>query len=1041
MYDAGKCEKPCPNGIADCSTGFCYAVSECFAQTDQGPTPQPSKSSLTETPPSRIPTTPPVTPDPTQEPTKQPTGVPKLLEPPSDEFYCGNSLTEASQDCQYACPSGSPTECPANGKCYASTGCADGPNSPPTRSPSYDPSLTFYCGSSFQQASEQCLVPCPSGISSECPPSQACYANTPCEDKNGFFCGTSFLNASATCGNSCSSGLDLDCPEGMSCYETLTCKEAGGPTTAPTRGLGVPDVEEGTKYCGYSYEQAATECSQACPSGSSEECPVGMSCFAHTPCEETGQYYCGTSWNNAASSCQYACPSGTDEECPPNTQCYAYTTCDETGSFMCGTDFENAASSCDTPCPSGSPQDCPASMSCFIHTTCPAHAEVDYPTISPTPPYIPGDSFFCGKSFLEASSQCTDPCPTRLDSECPDDEQCHGNTPCPNRETYYCGANLDEASAICEYPCPTVSWSLVVCRWPSHGRLTFLHLPLLKGDSADCPYGLSCFAFTTCATKDSFYCGNNFIDADISCDYPCQSGLSSDCPENLTCFAHTTCAVEPLMELAGPPDSYFCGDSFDEATRDCSLPCPSGSNSDCPQGNTCFSHTSCTDRDSFMCGYSWDNASGSCSNPCPSGEHDDCPAGMSCFAYTPCNNAGSFYCGTSFDEASVCDLPCPSGNSEECPADLSCFSYTSCGSGDFNPESPTESPTQIKLDPADSFYCGVSFEDASNSCEYNCPNGSMDCPTGLACFEFTSCVGRETPTDTPMGEMDSFYCGTDYADANEKCMVPCPGGTSLECPQDESCIPFTACNQPSDVTEPPIISTTFYCGSTKEDAESSCEYPCPLGAEDCPEDLSCFSFTTCPSQGGFGPSPVGDSAPSPVGGAAPSPLGDSVPSPSPQTSRLGSFYCGDSFESATSTCSAPCPSGSSSECPIGQNCFGYTSCNDRDSFYCGTSWDDAASSCSKPCPNLDECDSGEVCFGYTPCDIPETDIPIESFYCGTNLAEASMMCTDPCPSGKHSDCPDNQLCYPYTPCGERDSSFCGSSWTDAATSCIIPCPR
>lgn len=167
---------------------------------------------------------------------------------------------------------------------------------------------------------------------------------------------------------------------------------------------------------------------------------------------------------------------------------------------MCGKTFEDASTNCDEPCPSGSSQDCPTGMSCFTHTTCAARPtpsdgspdsspvssppdgspdsspasspdgmkenDVMFPTTAPVVEYIPGDSFFCGTSFLEASSQCTHPCPTRLDSECPGDEQCYGNTPCPTRETYYCGANLDEASAVCQFPCPS-------------------------GSSLDCPTGLS----------------------------------------------------------------------------------------------------------------------------------------------------------------------------------------------------------------------------------------------------------------------------------------------------------------------------------------------------------------------------------------------------------------------------------------------------------------------------------------------------------------------------------------------------------------------
>ena len=539
---------------------------------------------------------------------------------------------------------------------------------------------------------------------------------------------------------------------------------------------------------------------------------------------------------------------------------------------------------------------------------------------------------------------------------------------------------------------------------------------------------MSCFAFTTCADKGTFYCGNNFVDAGSNCDTPCPSGLSSECPENLTCFAHTQCDKEPMVAAVeapkGPAESNFCGASFDEATRDCSLPCPTGS--ECPAGLTCFSHTSCADRDSFMCGNSWDHASATCSNPCPSGEHSDCPDGMRCFAYTPCNNAGSFYCGTSFDEAASCEHPCPTGSSDECPNNLSCFSYTSCGTGDFDSKPPTTAPTQGTFEIGDSFYCGKTFLEASSSCEHKCPNGSADCPDGLKCFEFTTCVGVEDEEPIPEGGgevNDSYFCGKNLVDANEKCQVPCKDGTSDGCPTGESCIPFTSCNANDEPKSPPgtMISNSFYCGKSKEDAEASCDHPCPLGSSsDCPDDMMCFSFTTCTSKSD-----------------------PTVPSTSPEDADPNSFYCGTNFEDATSTCGIPCAGGSSSECPDGQSCYGYTSCNDRESFYCGKSWEEAASQCSKPCPtgSNDECDADEVCFGYTPCNSPDLDIPVESFYCGATFEEASMMCSKPCPSGKHSDCASGELCHPYTPCGERNSNFCGSSWVDAATSCLVPCPR
>ncbi|KAL3807826.1 hypothetical protein ACHAXA_002146 [Cyclostephanos tholiformis] len=84
-------------------------------------------------------------------------------------------------------------------------------------------------------------------------------------------------------------------------------------TTPNNQEPKIPNVEDGTKYCGTSYEHASTTCTQPCPHGK-DDCPDGMSCYAHTPCEEKKSFYCGLSWNNAASSCQLPCPTGRDDE-------------------------------------------------------------------------------------------------------------------------------------------------------------------------------------------------------------------------------------------------------------------------------------------------------------------------------------------------------------------------------------------------------------------------------------------------------------------------------------------------------------------------------------------------------------------------------------------------------------------------------------------------------------------------------------------------------------------------------------------------------
>ena len=166
---------------------------------------------------------------------------------------------------------------------------------------------------------------------------------------------------------------------------------------------------------------------------------------------------------------------------------------------------------------------------------------------------------------------------------------------------------------------------------------------------------MSCFAFTTCADKGSYFCGANYIDASSTCNTPCESGLSSDCPDELTCFAFTTCNKDGV-------NSAFCGTSFED--QNCTKTC--SSSDDCPNGEACFPFSNCQVIDteypveSFYCGTTFEEASMTCSHACPSSSHAECPDNQFCFPNTPCQDHGSYYCGLSWtDAATKCLIPCP----------------------------------------------------------------------------------------------------------------------------------------------------------------------------------------------------------------------------------------------------------------------------------------------------------------------------------------------------------------------------------------------
>ena len=334
-----------------------------------------------------------------------------------------------------------------------------------------------------------------------------------------------------------------------------------------------------------------------------------------------------------------------------------------------------------------------------------------------------------------------------------------------------------------------------------------------SGFSADCPGDQICFPSTPCDETESFFCGTNFEDATTGCNVPCESGQSNQCPDGKGCFAYTLCNADgtnavPTPTLApiplAPPDSFFCGSSYDEASTECGDPCPSGLSEDCPGDLLCFASTPCSDRGSFFCGTTWEEAASTCTLPCENGLNSVCPNGAQCFGYTPCSKVESFYCGTTFEEASAtCNVPCPSGKDSDCLGQETCQKYTPCN----DISDPKDKPGIELPFPEDSFYCGVDFVDAANRCYLPCPSGSAaECPVGEACYGNTPCNGG-----------DSFYCGSTWYDASSDCKVPCPSGSDDDCPQGSKCFGYTPCAD----------TNSYFCGVDFYDASTSCLKPCP----------------------------------------------------------------------------------------------------------------------------------------------------------------------------------------------------------------------
>lgn len=278
------------------------------------------------------------------------------------------------------------------------------------------------------------------------------------------------------------------------------------------------------------------------------------------------------------------------------------------------------------------------------------------------------------------------------------------------------------------------------------------------------------------------------------------------------------------------------------------------------------------------------------------------------------------------------------------------------------------------LYPSNTYFCGTSFQDASTSCSKACPSGKDNECLGLGetCHGNTQCDLR-----------GSFFCGSSWFDASEKCSQPCPDGDASVCGEGEKCFAWTSCSN----------TDSFYCGYSFDNANRECKIPCTSRSSlECPDDMGCWAYTTCDAQK-EGPHESG-----------PEPMND--------------FFCGDTKEAASSTCSIACQSGSDDECPGDLKCFDSVGCSDREQFWCGSDWLSASQTCGQPCSSgsSDECGEGESCYAHTEC---QSDL----FFCGDTFEHASETCGRACPSRSSNECDYGQSCYAFvTACANTDAA-------------------
>lgn len=162
---------------------------------------------------------------------------------------------------------------------------------------------------------------------------------------------------------------------------------------------------------------------------------------------------------------------------------------------------------------------------------------------------------YCGTDFGDAR-KCQTMCPGAVDSECPDGETCFGDVPCPSTSSVsadrYCGTDFGAASE-CQSACP-------------------------GGLDTECPDGETCFdevCFAICTSPSPT-------------PEPPQSP-----PPSPADSVRPTVEPSPTDMPDNERDSRFCGKDHSSSLA-CALACASGSDGECPDGETCFEQIRCT---------------------------------------------------------------------------------------------------------------------------------------------------------------------------------------------------------------------------------------------------------------------------------------------------------------------------------------------------------------------------------------------------------------------------------------------------------------
>jgi hypothetical protein len=345
------------------------------------------------------------------------------------------------------------------------------------------------------------------------------------------------------------------------------------------RGITSTNGPEDKFFCGWNWDDEDCASRQHCPSGRSEECDgfeEGQKCFANTECDVKlghGEWYTELPPGQRPRPPRPS-PGGTERPVYGKSE-------DPTDHYFCGVSLDDAINRCGTHCPSGMSAHCPHGELCFFDvwscnvknmipptlwptveppTRSPFSGPTKIPTEMPIPPPEPlkfpsddlTDHWFCGESIMHANSECKNHCPTAM--ECPMGQICyfgttcdartHTPTPPPTRRPTNpptVSPTMNPTETMGPTPSPTVTSP------PSNEPTEQIptrsptQSPTKRPTYAPMPSLMS-----------SFFCGSDWDDAITNCKKRCPSSDDSECPDGEHCYSLTPCTEEK-----GYPDSFY----------------------------------------------------------------------------------------------------------------------------------------------------------------------------------------------------------------------------------------------------------------------------------------------------------------------------------------------------------------------------------------------------------------------------------------------------------------------------------------------------